>query len=130
MYIIERRKETKDKILQSIEVTRAENIENNQFEDAIKKEIQNFIHYNFIDPDLKKSEILKVKMDDDTIYRWIMYDYQEDMAPFIFQASASQPDAFTDTVLNIMKKWKKEIAENGYTSFKKQEVKNSNYIIA
>ena len=93
-----------------------------------KKEINKYIKYRFIDPVLKESEILRFESND-RIYRWFLWDYQEDTDPFIFKASASQPDEFTDTVLNI-KKWIKDIEENGYEAPRKRETKNTDYIIA
>lgn len=131
MYIVERRKElkTKHKIFDSIEVASCDTIEDQQFIDDIKKEISTFIHYNFIEPDLKEGELLKVLMDDGTTYRWIMFEYKRDMDPFVFLASASDTDAFTDMVI-LVEKWKKEIAENGYKPIAEKETKNTGYIIA
>jgi hypothetical protein len=130
MYIIEKRVTSNmdDYIYESTEVVKSAYIENEHFEDAIKKEIDKYQAYGFMAPVLKESEILRFESDD-RLYRWFMWDYQEDMDPFIFKASASQPDDFTDTVLNV-KKWIKEIEENGYKAPRKRETKNSEYIIA
>lgn len=129
MYIIERRKSSKFKLYQSVEIVKSDDIENEHFKNAIKKEIATFMHYGFTDPDLKKSEILRINLEDDISYVWIMWDFQDDYEPFIFLASATQLDEFTDTILNI-EKWKKEIAEEGYKPIEPHETKNSDYIIA
>ena len=129
MYIIERRKASYLKLYESIEVVRSESIEDEHFIDAIKKEISTFIHYIFNTPNLKNSEILKINLEDGVSYTWIMWDFQDDYEPFVFLASATQPDAFTDLFLDI-EKWKKEIAEKGYKPIEPRETKNSEYIIA
>ena len=129
MYIIERRK-TSDYILyESVEIVKAESIDDDTFIDNIKKEISTFMHYGFITPNLKNSEILKIRFEDGIQYIWILWDYQLDSEPFVFQASAKHPDDFTDLILNI-EKWKKEIADKGYTPIIPHETKNSDYIIA
>ena len=130
MYIIERRitSNIDNQIYDSVEIVKSESIEDESFVDSIKKEINKYIKYRFIDPVLKESEILRFESND-RIYRWFLWDYQEDTDPFIFKASASQPDEFTDTVLNI-KKWIKDIEENGYEAPRKRETKNTDYIIA
>lgn len=132
MYLLERRKiNTKiNKILESIEVVRSEYIENEHFIDSIKSEIKQYMRYGFIEPDLKKSEILKLEFDDDVIIKWILYDYKEDYEPFIFLAAASNIDEYTDLLLDI-NKWKKELAEvKEDPSPKIQESTDSQYIIA
>ena len=131
MYIIERRMNNSndESLYDSIEVVQSVYIENEHFEQALKKEINKFKdHHGFVDPCLKDSEILRVEFDV-MLYRWFMWDYQEDLAPFIFKASVTKPDEFTDTVLNV-KKWIKEIEENGYEEPKERETKNTDYIIA
>lgn len=103
MYIIERRRTTSNfDDFESIEIVESAYIENEHFEQAIKKEIDKFKQYGFIEPNLKEGEILRIEHGD-LVYRWVMWDYQDDMAPFMFLASASQPDDFTDTILNIKK---------------------------
>lgn len=130
MYIIEKRitSNIDDQIYDSVEVVKSAYIENEHFETEIKREIDKYLNYGFIDPNLKESEIMRFESDD-RIYRWFMWDYQEDLEPFIFKASVTQPDDFTDTVLNV-KKWIKDIEENGFKAPRKRETKNTDYIIA
>lgn len=129
MYIIERRRTTSNfDDFESTEIVESAYIENEHFEQAIKREIDKFKQYGFIEPNLKEGEILRIEHGD-LVYRWVMWDYQDDMAPFMFLASASQPDDFTDTILNI-RKWMKDIEEHGYVEPKERETKNTDYIIA
>ena len=129
MYIIERRKASDLKLYESIEVVKSAYVENEHFINAIKKEISTFMHYGFNTPNLKNSEILKINLEDGISYTWIIWDFQDDYEPFVFLASTTQPDTFTDLFLDI-EKWKKEIAEEGYKPVETHETKNSDYIIA
>ena len=104
-------------------------VENEHFINAIKKEIYTFMHYGFNTPNLKNSEILKINLEDGISYKWIILDFQDDYEPFVFLASTTQPDTFTDLILDI-EKWKKEIAEEGYKPVEPHETKSSDYIIA
>ena len=113
MYIIERRKASDLKLYESIEVVKSAYVENEHFINAIKKEISTFMYYGFNTPNLKNSEILKINLEDGISYTWIIWDFQDDYEPFVFLASTTQPDTFTDLILDI-EKWKKEIAEEGY----------------
>ena len=129
MYIIERRKASDLKLYESIEVVKSAYVENEHFINAIKKEISTFMYYGFNTPNLKNSEILKINLEDGISYKWIIWDFQDDYEPFVFLASTTQPDTFTDLILDI-EKWKKEIAEEGYKPVEPHETKNSDYIIA
>lgn len=133
MYIIERRKfsSSTDKF-ESIEVVRSTYIENEYFIEALQKEINDYLAYANLEPNLKKSEIYKVELNDSEKYdtcTWIMWVFEIDKDPFMFLASTTNPDEFTDTVLN-MKKWKEDIEKNGYIVKSERETKNTDYIIA
>lgn len=117
MYVVERRKFWKKRNrIESIEVVSSALTEDGSFRDRIKDEIEIYSPYGFSSPNLKEGEILRIDRDIDdkdelNWYKcsWYLWEHSLDYEPYIFLASASQPDVYTDLLLDI-DKWKKELA--------------------